>query len=228
MIRFMLPLLEWVNIPGGRVVIDEIGTVTVKPFRLATFPVTNGQFDAFIKDKGYKEPEWWAGLEHTISAPRASNWRESEAPKIQVCWYEAVAYSRWLSAMLGEPVRLPTEAEWQWAAVGSTGWDYPYGPQFDGTKCNTRESGTGRTNPVTEYMGVKTPTGAVDMAGNVWEWCLNTPDNMHDIALDDPGARALRGGSWENGQAHVRASFRYNRTPLTRSYNIGFRLIIEG
>ena len=221
-------LMEWVEIPAGKTTLaDGAGVFQVPAFRMGRTPVTNGQFTAFVKDGGYRNALWWHDLGPAPSGARASNWREDESPKVQVCWYEAVAFCRWLASHTGTAVRLPTEAEWQWAAAGPSGWEYAYGSGFDGTKCNTREAGNGRANLVTEYARVKTPFGAVDMTGNVWEWCGNRAESPAEASIEEGGTRALRGGSWENTQQHAKVTFRYNRAVPTRTYTIGFRVMAE-
>lgn len=223
---FTLPLLEWLDIPGGSVTLaDGAGTVEVQPFKIAKYPVTNAQYEAFIQDDGYKHELWWQNLAQTIASPRASDWREPECPKLEISWYEAVAFCRWLSHQTALEIRLPTEWEWQWAAVGDSGWDYPYGSAFDVEKCNTKEGGMGRTNAVTDYAAVKTHFGTVDMAGNVWEWCLNEQDEYPNVQVEGSENRALRGGSWNNGMKNACVTFRSGRTPRTRAFNIGFRVI---
>jgi formylglycine-generating enzyme required for sulfatase activity len=226
----MLELLEWVAIPEGRVLLeveDVTGNFPIKPFKICRFPVTNAQYDAFIADYGYKNPRWWDGLELQIKSARVSDWKEAYAPKLEVSWFEAVAYSRWLSDTLGMNVRLPTEWEWQWAAVGDSGWDYPYGASFDSSKSNTKESSMGRTNMVEDFAHIETVFGAVDMSGNVLEWCLNKAIEPLSTRLSGGENRVLKGGSWNNTQEAARASSRVSRTPMTRAFNVGFRLIIE-
>ena len=226
---FRLPLLQWLSIPGGEVTVEGgAGTFEVKPFQIAKYPVTNEQFNAFIQDDGYKNMGWWQGLTQTGGSPRASDWRDLDAPKLEVTWFEAVAFTQWLANQTNLNVRLPTEWEWQWAAVGDSGWDYPYGGTFDPIKCNTKESAIGRTNAVTVNEPVKTHFGAVDMAGNVWEWCLNEGAELHNIQREGMENRALRGGSWNNAAKNACATFRSHRTPRTRAFNIGFRVMIEG
>lgn len=223
---FSLPLLEWLEIPAGEVTLEgTAGTFPVKPFQIARYPVTNAQFAAFIADGGYKQDVWWQGLAQKISAPRPSDWREADCPKLQVCWFEAVAFCRWLAHQTGLDVRLPTEWEWQWAAVGDSGWAYPYGSEFDSAKCSTKETGLARTNTVTTYTAVKTHFGTVDMAGNVWEWCLNAGDSLQGTQTEGSEKRIMRGGSWNNPQKNAQITFRSNRTPLTRMFNIGFRVV---
>lgn len=227
MTAFTLPLLEWLDIPAGQAALaDDAGTFEVAPFQIAKYPVTNAQFDAFIQDKGYKTDQWWAGLAQTGGAPRASDWRDLDCPKLEVCWYEAVAFGRWLADQTGLNIRLPTEWEWQWAAVGASGADYPYGSAFDPLQANTKESGIGRTTAVTHYASTPSPFGAVDMSGNVWEWCINEGVTLQNCQTEGSENRALRGGSWNNPQKHATATFRSHRTPRTRTFNIGFRLIV--
>jgi formylglycine-generating enzyme required for sulfatase activity len=222
----VLPLLEWIDIPAGQVTLsDHPDTFDIKPFKIAKYPVTNAQYDAFIQDKGYKQPLWWHDLGQAGGSPRASDWRDPDAPKLEVTWYEAVAFCRWLSDQIGLDVRLPTEWEWQWAAVGGSGWLYPYGEVFDSSLCNTKESGLGRTNLVTDYAEVKSHFGVVDMAGNVWEWCLNEGPDLQNIQTTGDANRVIRGGSWNDPAVHAQATFRRHRTPRTRTFNIGFRVI---
>ncbi len=221
-------MMEWIDIPAGSVMLDGVsGEFEVAPFRIAKYPVTNAQFAEFIEDVGYKDECWWDALAHFPGSPRASDWKDADAPKLEVNWFEAMAFTRWMSDRSGLAVRLPTEWEWQWAAVGDSGWAYPYGSTFDAEKCNCKESGIGRTNTVTRYMDVKTHFGVADMAGNVWEWCLNEgvlPDNMQ---LTGGENRALRGGSWNNAGAQAKTTFRSHRAARTRTFNIGFRMIVE-
>jgi formylglycine-generating enzyme required for sulfatase activity len=228
---YQLGLLEWVSIPEGRVLLeldDANGNFPIKPFQIAKYPVTNAQFAAFIEDGGYKNVTWWDDLELAIKSPRASDFKEDNNPKLEVSWFEAVAYSRWLADKLGLPIRLPTEWEWQWAAVGDTGWDYPYGSSFDASKSNTKEGGMGRTNLVGDFEHIETVFGTVDMAGNVYEWCLNKSVEPFSKRLSGGENRTLKGGAWNAKAEASQASARVSKTPMTRAINVGFRLMIEG
>lgn len=221
-------MLEWIDIPAGSVTLDGVsGAFEIAPFKIARYTVTNAHFAEFIEDVGYKDDRWWDDLAHRAPSARASDWKEADVPKLEVNWFEAVAFTRWMSDRSGLVVRLPTEWEWQWAAVGDSGWAYPYGSEFDAEKCNCKESGIGRTNAVTHYATNPTHFGVVDMAGNVWEWCLNEgviPDNVQITGGEN---RALRGGSWKNGQRHASARFRSHRAARTRAFNISFRVMVE-
>jgi formylglycine-generating enzyme required for sulfatase activity len=222
-----LPLLEWLDIPAGQITLsDDLGTFDILPFRIAKYPVTNEQFNAFIQDGGYKHGLWWEGLAQTGGSPRASDWKDLDSPKLEVTWFEAVAFCRWLGHQTNLEVRLPTEWEWQWAAVGDSGWNYPYGETFDPLLCNTKESSIGRTTAVTHYAEVSTVFGTVDMAGNVWEWCLNEGAVPLNTQTEGGENRVMRGGSWNNAAAHAQVSFRSSRTSRTRTFNIGFRVLV--
>ncbi len=225
---FDLPLLEWLDIPAGHITLADVGLFEIKPFKIAKYPVTNEQFAVFVKDGGYKNQSWWEGLNHNPGSPRPSDWREADAPKLEVCWYEAVAFCRWLSGVTDLNVRLPTEWEWQWAAVGDSAWAYPYGNDFDPQKCNGKESGLERTNIVTRFEDVKTHFGAVDMSGNVWEWCLNEGAAPYNTQLEGDENRALRGGSWNNNEKQTQVISRTSRAVRTRTFNIGFRVMVAG
>lgn len=134
---------------------------------------------------------------------------------------------RWLTARLGlegEVVRLPTEWEWQWVAqAGAAGLRFPWGP--DWLKCgeNSRESGIGRTTAVGLFPAGRVQEKEVfDLAGNVWEWCL---DQRGDPSRREHGESCvLRGGAWNIGPGGCRAAYRFDFTPDLRDDGVGFRV----
>ncbi len=224
-LEYVLPGFEWVHIPAASA--DE-GRAHQAAFKMGRFPITNAQYEVFVEADGYKDPAWWQDLGLHPSSPRKSDWDESTAPKLQVCWFEAVGFTRWLSAVSGLAVRLPTAAEWRWAAVGDSGWSYLYGPEFDAQCCNMQDSGLDRTNDVMRYADVATHFGVVDMAGNVWEWMLESEDDTHPLNTTGDGRRILCGGSWRAPASQGAAGHHRPLSPRSRTYDIGFRIILDG
>lgn len=220
-----LPMLEWCEIPAGRV---EIGgkTYTMEAFIMAKYPVTNAQFRLFIDDpNGYSNPVWWAFSDKAKAwrkdhpQPEDEKYPGDNLPRVNVCWYEAMAFCRWLGAALNLPITLPTEAQWQRAAQGDDRREYPWGNTFDKSKCNTKESGIGQPTPVDRYPAGASPYGVMDMCGNVLEWCLNEPDSLENVRLSGEGSRALRAGLWNLNQVLARVAYRYHDHPNLRNFN---------
>jgi energy-coupling factor transporter ATP-binding protein EcfA2 len=227
-----VPQIKWLPVPGGSIILkDNAGTQDVDPFHMAKYPVTYRQYRAFLgAEDGYRNQRWWKKLERE-KAPGEQYRPIDNHPAENVSWNDAMAFCRWLSDRLGYVVRLPTEYQWQQAATfGNPGNDYPWGPAWDDRLANTFESHLGRTTAVGLYTLGGTggsPEGAQDMAGNVWEWCLNKYENPDDISTTGDEIRVWRGGSWYSYQGRVRASFRNNRNPYFRDFNLGFRLCCE-
>jgi hypothetical protein len=224
-----LPDIKWIEIPPGKIKLEDVDHVfEVKPFRLAKYPVTNVQFDAFVKaEDGYRQKTWWEGVKPN-DEPASSSWREANCPRETVSWYEAVAFCRWLSHRTGSRIRLPTEWEWQQAATGGDPtYEDPWGKEWDTTRCNSTKSRLNRTTAVVIYPSGATQQGVLDMAGNVWEWCLNTyedPEKPESVGLGSSSQRVIRGGSWVSRPVHLRSSYRTDRSPTYRDDYIGFRL----
>jgi len=194
-------------------------------------------FDVFLShdDRGYAEPRWWQDLERP--APEEPRWPHPNRPRTNVDWYEAVAFTRWLTARLGLPegsIRLPTELEWEKAARGEKGPVYPWGNEYQAGFANVDETYGEKRGP--RYLEQATAVGVSpkdrsrfgvqDMAGNVWEWCLNKADDLEAVAPDTSGAsRAVRGGSRVHDPGHARAVNRRRHLPVGRSEHRGFRLL---
>lgn len=223
-----------------------------KGYSIAKYPLTNAQYAPFVERGGYDQRQWWtdAGWEakqqglvldymkgegvptdEPWTAPRF--WNDSQFdgadyPVVGVTWYEALAYCRWLSSMTGDSISLPTEEQWQYAAQGDDGRLYPWGEAWDCTRCNNsvKPCQSEGTTPVRQYEGVgDSPFGVVDMAGNVWEWCLTKYEQVDNDIEGDAG-RVVRGGGWFYfSTADARNNFRYYDMPFG-CYNFrGFRLV---
>jgi formylglycine-generating enzyme required for sulfatase activity len=246
-----IPDIEWVDLPGGRVKLENIEQLQdieekekkvetvfdMKPFRISRYLVTNVQFEAFVKAAdGYEKSEWWKDIEQS-EFPNEPSWQESNSPRETVSWYEAIAFCRWLTHKYRDKgllqkntdIRLPTEWQWQHAATGGDGdREYPWPVGWDPNRCNSRECRLNRTMAVGMYLSGATVHGVLDMAGNVWEWCLNMYENPDALTANDidksGGERVIRGGSWVDRPGILRSSFRYSNAAVFRDNSIGFRL----
>ena len=116
--------------------------------------MTNKQYEQFIKAGGYSKDKYWSkeGIKwryrNKIHLPEYHNerkWNQRDCPVVGVSYFEAEAYAKWTGK------KLPTEKEWERAARGTDGREYPWGDMFDKEKCNTAESGIGKTTPVSRY-----------------------------------------------------------------------------
>jgi formylglycine-generating enzyme required for sulfatase activity len=231
-----LPDIEWCDIPAGEYRYQD-GKVTLAAYRIAKYPITFMQFQAFLDAvDGFKSDAWWDGMPEEAEAyGRTYRVREmaeqrfpyTNHPREMVSWYQAVAFCRWLSAKLGYEVRLPTEQEWEVAARYPDGREYPWGDDFSAAKCNVSESEIGRTTPVGMYAdGANPTTGICDLAGNVWEWCVNKYRNPEVTGVDaSDDARVLRGGSFDDLRDSARASSRDGSDPDYRDDGSGFRVV---
>ena len=219
------PRPRWCAIPGGRVLIDGRHEVLVTPFRLAAYPVTRAQFDAFLTAAdGFDNPAWWRGLQRRPMDGFGRGRRGNE-PATGVSWHDATAFCRWLGARLGHAVRLPAEAEWQWAAQSArSDFVYPWGSDWLPLCANTDESGIGRCIAVGLYPAGESRQGVHDLAGNTWEWCLGP---FNPGAAEPGAARVVRGGSWRVNRGFARADFRLDAMPEDRVGSTGFRVACD-
>lgn len=198
----------------------------VEAFFISKYPVTYAQFQAFIDaPDGYRNDAWWQGLARREMKPGKQAWPIDNHPRETVSWYDAFAFCRWLSEKKGLRITLPTEQQWQRAAQGDDGREYPWGNEFGPSRCNTRENGINRTTPVNQYPSGISPYGVYDMGGNVWEWCLNEWENPENTGLAGSDIRVLRGGSWSGHQLNARCVCRNLNLTDNRATIIGFRVV---
>jgi hypothetical protein len=228
----------WIDILAGTVTLEGGGYIQaggegfyVPAFTIAKYPTTNAQFAKFIEAEGYEQRRYWTNMSWRVKQERGwrtpvfwedNEWNKPEHPVVGVSWCEAVAFCLWLRDVTGEDIMLPTEQQWQRAAQDNSNRAYPWGREFDETRCNF---GGTRTTPVTRYEGKgDSPSGVVDMAGNVWEWCLTGYKTGH-TGLDGTEVRVLRGGSFYDYPNLAACTHRSNNNPFNGDNNVGFRVM---
>jgi formylglycine-generating enzyme required for sulfatase activity len=218
----------YVEVPAGTYPYGEkkMLVTIAAPFRLGRYPVTNSQFGEFLDDKGYETRQWWSKAswawlqQEGVTEPalwRDRRWNGPNRPVVGVSFWEADACSRWAHG------RLPSEQEWEAAARGPAGLEYPWGSDWEDGICNSFEAGLGVTSPVGLFPRARWGVfGIEDLAGNVWEWC----DSFYDRSDKNwPEARVVRGGSWLDGRDGARAASRGRGLPGFRDGGLGFRVV---
>ncbi len=241
-----MPMLDWCAVKGTngpKEFVDHQGaklaTVNLSDYFIAIFPVTVAQLNAFVETGGMTDDEWWKDLEAAERTPPAPSQSGGNYPADSVSWHVAMAFSRWFEALsklstrpqvpVGDKriwrVRLPHECEWQWAA-GSCGQhpNYPWG-EWDAARCNLKEAGIGRTVAVGMYPLGAAPCGALDMIGNVKEWCLNVYKDVSEVGPGGTRPRAMRGGSVFQDALRALSAYRASMGPGNVSREAGFRLV---
>ncbi len=164
--------------------------------------------------------------------------REVDTPVRDVSWDDAQAYVRWLGRLTGKRYRLPTEAEWEYAARGGTRTRYWWGEQMTTGKGNCRECGPPWSPDAPAKPGsfAPNPFGLYDMNGSVWEWVSDCWHGSYQRApsdgrsWDEPDCRmrVLRGGSWREGASYMPSSTRFKYDAGVRQSQNGFRVAREG
>lgn len=194
--------------------------VRIEPFLIGRFPVTNGQYAEFVKATSHAVPE-------SLGAGSPLN-----HPVWGVSWEDASAFTDWLTERFGAGLRLPSEAEWEYSARGPSGTEFPFGDEFDVSKCNTVEAGAGGTTPVDQYPQGASAFGVFDLAGNVEEWTSDfyAPYPGGEFIQDDLSRqcgrsyRVLRGGSFALGGDLARCARRHGPHPGPAFRYRGFRV----
>ncbi len=199
-------------------------SVTLEAFRLARYPVTHSEYRDFLLDTGHPElPSSWAFRQF----PQA----RANHPVYTVSAVSADAYVQWLARRTGRGFRLPTEAEWEWAAAGPQGLEFPWGAHFDADLANTAETGLFDTSPVGAFVGGASVFGIADLAGNVEEYVAGDyaayPGGPYvaDHLVQIHGAyRVARGGSFARFRDLARTRRRHGHNPRSATYAMGFRV----
>lgn len=196
-------------------------TVFVAAFEMGKYPVTFDEYDAFCSASNRP-------------MPCDMGWGRGSRPVINVSWDDAQEYCIWLSSMLGAEFRLPSEAEWEYAARGGTDGAYPWGRDMAAGEANY-EMQCGMTTPVWQYPA--NAFGLHDMSGNVWEWVQDCwhPNYQgapsHSKAWNEGGdcnERVLRGGSWNDRPRYLRTAYRLKNYASVRYMADGFRVACSG
>ena len=151
---------------------------------------------------------------------------------VYVNWNGSLAYCKWLSEMTGQNITLPSEAEWEKVARGyQDARRYPWGDEFDSSRCNSKESGLGMTTPVGIFPGGASPYDALDMIGNVWEWTRSDygvypydgDDGRESLAVDID--KVVRGGWWYDRPKRGESASRLSYRAYQGVFNVGFRVV---
>jgi formylglycine-generating enzyme required for sulfatase activity len=247
--------MEFVRVKGGCYQMGDtfgdgdsdekpVHEVCVGDFYIGKYDVTVGDFRKFVNGTGYStEAEKgdgcyaWTGSKWEKDSSK--NWKnpgfsqEDRNPVVCVTWNDAKAYAEWMQTKSGKTVRLPTEAEWEYAArSGGKSEKYAGGNDIDSVAWYYGNSGN-MTHPV----GTKSPNGLglYDMSGNVWQWTDDWYGDKYysESPRNNPAGpnsgqyRVLRGGSWVNTPVNVRAASRGRGVPAGRTLDLGFRLALS-
>ena len=207
---------------GGDSNEKPVHRVWVDKFAMGRYEVTFAEYDHFAQATGRQKPN-------------DQGWGRGNRPVINVSWNDATAYAAWLSQQTGQKYRLPTEAEWEYAARAGTETKFWWGNQIDYNKANCSNNSWGDrfeyTAPVGSFQA--NPFGLYDTIGNVWELTCSEYENRYNgkekTCLSKNRAKSdslfvLRGGSWYLGTGWARAANRIRGSRTERDRNVGFRL----
>lgn len=195
---------EMVTVPAGKFIYqdekDEEDRINLMEYSIMKYPATNALYQEF--DPNHR---------HRFSLYS----KTPDQPVIGINYYEALVFSMWSGK------RLATEKEWEKAARGTDGRDYPWGEAmgYQAGYNNTADYVFGQTNVVEEFEQGISPYGCFDMSGNVWEWCIQLYASKHTTQ------RIVRGGSWLNYLIHSKCKFRNSFDPSERHPTVGFRCV---
>ncbi len=236
------PGMTLVKIPGGSFNMGDLNRggssdekpahpVKVKSFNLMKHEVTFAQFDIYVEQTDAEKP-------------KDEGWGRGNRPVINVNWTEASDYASWLSEITGTRFRLPSEAEWEYAARAGSETKYPWGGSGLREKanygkdicCNGQASGPDKwvnSSPVGSFPANQ--FGINDMHGNVWEWVQDCWNDSYNGAPNDGSAwlsgdckrHLLRGGSWSSVPDYLRSANRDGNQTVKRNNSLGFRLVQE-
>ena len=188
--------------------------VYLDSFYIDRHEVTNHEYKSFIESTDHSPPLNWTDGTYPAGM--------DDYPVVYVSWLDASAYARWIGK------RLPTEQEWEKAARGSNGYQWPWGDRFYPHRCNVKETGKNGPLPVGSFLNGANEFGVLDLAGNVWEW-INTDIGPYSGYADDPSyfpsrfRKVIRGGSFMSSGACARGAFRGDAAVNQLYIDVGFR-----
>lgn len=250
------PEPDLIPIPAGTFLMgdEELHEIEIaQPFAIGRFPITNTQYQLFVDDGGYTEKwrrcwtedgwQWRESQNRTRPYDWGDRFTLANLPRVGVSWYEAVAYGRWLAETTDKPYRLPTEAEWERAARHTDGRTYPWGEEWQDGMANSKEAGLKRTTVVGIFPEDTAVCSALDMSGNVLEWCqtrwqdetekvysvpYRTQDGRENLVGNDEVYRVLRGSSFAFDKIWGRCGARHWHVPNFDSPSpFGFRVVVS-
>jgi len=200
-----------------------VHSVTVSDFSMSKTEVTFEQYDVFCDATGRDKPD-------------DRGWGRGDRPVMNVSWHDVTAFCEWMTIQSGKTYRLPTEAEWEYAARGgnkSKGYRYSGSNTISSVGWYDDNSG-GKPHPVAQKQ--PNELGLYDMSGNVWEWCSDwygeesyssSPQN-NPQGPNSGKERVLRGGGWNSYVDDCRVALRYSSVPDNWGFNDGgFRLVLS-
>lgn len=210
--------------PGERQAAEQpVHEVTVKPFSISRYEIRFDEWDACVADQGCNDADVY---DH--------EWGRGAMPAINVDWSDAQDYARWLSRKSGKRYRLPTEAEWEYAARAGSTARYAWGPEMEpGHAVCFSECGPEADQPAKVGTTLPNAFGLHDLHGNLWEWVQDcwhgdyTGAPADGSARDEPGCRSrvIRGGSWNCLPLDVRSAVRTGMEPSIRYNTVGMRMV---
>ena len=231
--------------------------VFLKTFKISKYPITNSDYSEFIQDTKYittaekegtgfvfdpkfrvvKKATW----EHPFG-PNSNLKNKEKHPVVQVSWFDALAFCKWLTEKTGKKYRLPTEAEWEKAARGTSGRIFPWGNKWKPSFCNSEYRFKETTTVDYFEKNNISPFGCTDMCGNVFEWTsttigntepwpskysypYNPDDGRENLKLKT--RRIAKGGSYSRDWIYCRNTFRFADKPKDRYSAQGFRVVCK-
>lgn len=233
--------------PGDEEKVVLVQKINVEPFLIAKYLVTYGQYQAFVDAvDGFTNLTWWQDMPKAYQRQKLDEQRTklSNNPRDSISWYQCVAFARWMNHRLqgyeyphpsgkgvlqvgvNAQIRLPAEWEWQWAAQnGVEERPYPWG-QINIGYANTVESGLKQAISVGMYPHGAATCGALDMTGNIMEWCANDKKNLEIIDVGNNASKVLRGGDWGYGIKIASCTRSDDEEPGRIDVLNGFRLVL--